>query len=247
MKVKVFITATLILTWFSNAAMAFAAPNLSISPATGTFNRGCSFSLNVDFNTAGQNTAGIDAILGYDASIFTATSIQNGTVYTNYPGNVIDTQNGKISIAGTISVDQSVSNAGGVNGQGTLATVNFTVKNDAPLRTTQINFDFDPNDKAKTTDSNIAEKSSTNNDILDSVTNGNYTIGSGSCSGATPTPTPRPRVGGPTGSSTDSAVLATATPRPRILTQTGDPRTTFVLTVVGSAIVIAGILGLALL
>src|SRR3990167_7973764 len=93
---------------------------LALSPATGTFNRGCNFSLNIDLNTNGAQTDGTDAILIYDSTRFTANSIQSGTIYPDYPGNNIDEAAGKITVSGLASVAQAFT------GQGVLATINFT-------------------------------------------------------------------------------------------------------------------------
>src|SRR5207248_2085251 len=60
------------------------------------------------------------------------------------------------------------------------ATVNFTVLPTAPAGLTQVKFDFDPNNKLKTTDSNVIDKS-TAADVLNNVTDGSFTVGSGSC------------------------------------------------------------------
>ena len=43
-----------------------------------------------------------------------------------------------------------------------------------------LNFDFDPNNKTKTTDTNVVERG-TIADVLSSVTNGTYTVGTGTC------------------------------------------------------------------
>ena len=55
-------------------------------------------------------------------------------------------------------------------------------KNAAINNNSQVRFDFDPANPQKTTDSNVVEHS-TISEILSSVTNGNYTIGTGTCSG----------------------------------------------------------------
>jgi len=65
-----------------------------------------------------------------------------------------------------------------------MATVTFTVSSTATLGPAKISFDFDPNDKTKTTDSNVVEHG-TVVDLLTSAPDGNYTIADGSCSGST--------------------------------------------------------------
>lgn len=214
------------------------AATLSLSPSSGTFNKGCNFSLNIVLDTAGAQTDGTDAILLYDQSRLTANSIQSGTIYPDYPGNNIDNTGGKITVSGLASVSSAFS------GQGNLATISFTVKDQAATGATQIKFDFDPNNKAKTTDSNVVERG-TVVEVLNSVVNGNYTIGSGtSCaSGTYATPsyaTPGyPTPGG--GTSTPSGSTG------KTLPPAGSEQLTFTLAIVGSVLTILGILGLALL
>ncbi len=181
---------------------ALAAANLSLSPATGTFNKGCNFSLDIKVDTGGAQTDGTDAIIIYDSTRFTATAIRSGTIYSDYPGNIIEPSSGKITVSGLASVSSPFT------GAGTLATVDFNVLETAPTGATKIRFDFDPADKAKTTDSNVVERG-TIADTLGFVTDGSYTVGTGSCPGAAaPTPTPGSKfVGSPI--STSSATVKT--------------------------------------
>lgn len=215
---------------------------LSLDPTVGTFNRNCNFSLKVNLDTGGAQTDGTDAILFYDASKLTAISITNGTIYPDFPGNNIDAQTGKISILSLASVNAPFT------GKGLLATVNFKVNDAATTGATQITFDFDPNNKAKTTDSNVVERN-TIVDVLNSVVNGNYTIGTGICGSSTPSPSPaatfRP-IGGPI--STPSATIAPLpTKQPVVLPPAGSEQFTFAVAIFGGVLTILGILGLALL
>lgn len=211
---------------------------LSLSPSSGTFNKACPFSLQINLNTAGVQTDGTDAILIYDTARFSATSISAGSIYADYPGSSIDEQVGKITISGLASVTTPFS------GQGILATVNFKVKDEAQAGATQVKFDFDPQDKAKTTDSNVVERG-TVADILNSVVNGNYVVGTGTC--VVPSPSPR-AVGAPGVPATPSGAV---TP-PRTLDEAvggkpGTPELTYTLAIVGMVLTILGILGLAVL
>lgn len=209
------------------------AATLSLVPSSGTFNKGCSFSLDIRLDTAGAQTDGTDAILLYDSSRLSATSITSGNIYPDYPGNNIDETSGKVTISGLASVSSAFS------GQGPLATVNFAVKDNAPAGVTQVKFDFDPNDKAKTTDSNVVQRATTS-DVLSSVVNGNYTIGTGAC-GTLPA----------TGGQGEVATPSGAVEQPPLVYKTlppaGTEQLTFALTIVGVTLTILGILGLALL
>lgn len=222
----IFITAIL-----TPAAYAQTA-TLSLSPSTGTFNRGCAQSVNINLNTGGAQTDGTDAILIYDPTRLTASSIVNGSIYDDYPGNNIDAASGKITISALASISAPFT------GQGVLATVNFTVKSDAPTGITQVNFDFDPNDKIKTTDSTVVQRG-TVTDILNSVVNGSYTIGTGVCSSGTLAPQGAV--------ATPSGAVASPSATPSTLPPAGSETLTLTLVIVGSILTVLGILGLALL
>lgn len=228
---------------FPKGAFAQAAV-LSLDPSAGTFNKGCSFSLNVNLDTGGAQTDGTDAIIFYDASRLTATSITNGTIYPDYPGNNIDAANGKITISGLASVNSPFSS------KGILATINFTVNNNASAGSTQITFDFDPNNKAKTTDSNVVQ-TGTVVDVLNSVVNGNYVIGTGTC-GAQPSPSVGPRTIVPiTPLPAGGTPSATIQPKPLPPTETlppaGSSELTFTMIIVAGVLTVFGVLGLVLL
>lgn len=214
------------------AAFAQTA-TLSLSPPSGTFNKGCPFSLQIILNTGSSQTDGTDAILNYDSSRFSATSITSGSIYPDYPGNSIDDTNGKITVSGLASVTSPFS------GQGVLATVNLKVLDNAPAGVSQIKFDFDSNDKAKTTDSNVVERG-TVTEVLNSVVNGSYTVGSGSCvvAGA-------PGPGGAV--STPSGQISPVPVQQPTLPPAGTETLTYALAITGSVLVVLGILGLALL
>lgn len=232
-----------IITWFlgSPSGVSAQTATLSLDPPTGTFNKGCNFSLNVKLDTGSTQTDGVDAILLFDTSRFSAVSIVNGTIYPDYPGNNID-PSGKIAILGLASFNTSFS------GKGILATLNFKVNDNAATGATQMTFDFDPNNKAKTTDSNVVERI-TVVDVLNSVVNGNYTIGTGTSCSASASPSPiatyRPG-GGP--SSTPSATIAPPLPtKSPVLPPAGSEQLTFTIAIFGGVLVILGVLGLSLL
>src|SRR3990167_1062460 len=164
--------------WLLVSPAAVLAASLSLSPASGTFNKGCNFSLQIVLDTGSAQTDGTDAIVTYDQSKFSATSISSGSIYPDYPGNNIDDTTGKLTVSGLASVSSPFT------GKGTLATVNFTVKENAGPGVSQMKFDFNANDKTNTTDSNVVERG-TVADVLSSVVNGNYTVGTGTaCTGS---------------------------------------------------------------
>lgn len=221
---------------------------LSLEPASGTFNKGCNFSLNVNLDTAGARTDGTDAILIYDVSRFKAVSIENGTIYLDYPGNNIDLT-GRITISGLASVSTPFT------GKGTLAKINFKVNDTAPTGATEIKFEYSAEDRSNTRDSNVVERD-TVEDLLASVINGNYIIGTGPCTTTqSPLPSSSPRStalprGGPnsTPSATPLVIITTPIPTPQtVLPPAGSEQLTFTLAIVGGLLTVLGILGLALL
>lgn len=230
---KIFLTFLSILSvLFTSPAVVYAAGStLSLSPATGTFNKNCNFSLQVLLDTGGNATAGTDVILHYDTTRFTANKINNGTIYPDYPGNSIDANTGTILISGLASATSSYT------GSGTLATVDFTVVEAAPVGATQVTFDFDPNDKSKTTDSNVVQVT-TMAETLNQVVNGNYVIGTGSCGGG--------GTGGPvaTGSATITP-LPTRVPTAEPLPGRADLSTTLIMISAGSILTFMALFTLA--
>src|SRR3990167_1954516 len=232
--------------WLLVSLAAVLAASLSLSPASGTFNKGCNFSLQIVLDTGSAQTDGTDAIVTYDQSKFSATSISSGSIYPDYPGNNIDDTTGKLTVSGLASVSSPFT------GKGTLATVNFTVKENAGPGVSQMKFDFNANDKTNTTDSNVVERG-TVADVLSSVVNGNYTVGAtGACANATPTP--RPRGAGPGEPATPSATLAPTLDClvnqiivNGVCQNLGAAELTYTVAIVGSILTILGILGLALL
>lgn len=237
----IFITVILI-----TPASASAA-TLSLSPASGTFNRGCTFTLSVNLDTAGSQTDGTDAILNFDPTRISATNITAGTIYSDYPGTNIDST-GKITISGLASVAQPFT------GSGIFATIAFSVPANAPTGAAQVTFDFDPANPTKTTDSNVVERN-TVKDVLTSVTNGSYTIGTGTCSSQTQTGTSS--TGGTTSGSTSGGTTVTgggstySTPGGIVPVKTlpgaGSETLTFTLGIIGVTLTILGALGFALL
>lgn len=215
-------------------ASSFAA-TLSLSPSSGTLNKGCNYSVDINLDTGGLNTDGTDAIVKYDPSKITVNSVSPGTIYPDYPTANPNSSTGTITISGLASVSTPVS------GSGKFATINLNINSASTTSTTTgLNFVFDPNNPTDTTDSNIVQ-TGTVVDILSSVTNGNYTIGGGSCSGGAGTTTPQGTTGvtqaTPSGQTID--VITGGTP--------GAVENTIILAVTGGILAVLGILGLALL
>lgn len=218
------------------------AATLSLSPSVGTFNKACPFSLSIELDTQDAQSDGTDVILTYDSSRFsinTSGIAPNTSMYPDFPGNNVDEAAGKITISGLSSVNTPF------KGKGILASLNFTVKDTAPAGATQIKFEFNP---PSTRDSNVVERG-TILDVLSSVVNGNYTIGTGVC-GASATATPG-TVYKPVGA-VDAATPSATTPATvyvpvKTLPEGGTPELTFTMAIIGGVLTVLGILGLALL
>lgn len=178
--IKKFLGVISILSYLVVSPAAAMAATLTLNPASGTFNKSCEVTVRIDLDTQSVQTDGTDVILIYNPSQLSSSTSQitNGTVYPDYPGNSVDNTAGKISISGISSVSSPFT------GTGTFATVKFNVANTLTANTpVTIKFDFDPNNKTKTTDTNIVERG-TIADVLSSVTDGSFTAGTGQCSGS---------------------------------------------------------------
>lgn len=147
---------------------------LSMNPASATVNRNCLSSTEIKLNTGGHQTDGTDVLVNFDPAKIQGIILKKGSLYPEYLYATINNSEGQIKIAAVASPTQSYS------GEGVYATFYYRVKADAPLGSSILKFDFDSNNKTKTTDSNVVEKD-TASDVLASVTDGNYTIGEGSC------------------------------------------------------------------
>jgi hypothetical protein len=219
--------------FFLLSPVSALAANLSIAPSTGQINKGCDVTFTIELDTQGSQTDGTDVILKYDPTKLTIaqTDITNGKIYADYPGNSIDSTAGKISVSGIAQVSQAFS------GKGTFATLKFKV-NSAASGTTALAFDFDPNNKSNSTDSNVVERG-TVADVLNAVTDGSYTIGSGSCANG---------VGAVGASSLPiSTPVASSTSLPTSLPEAGILDNTVVVASVGMLLIILGIIGIAAL
>lgn len=229
------------------------AASLTLSPATGTFNKSCTFNLDVKLDTGGVQTDGTDAIILFDNTRLVANSVTPGNIYSEYPGTNSDNNAGKVTISGLASVSS------GFSGTGILATINFTVKDSAATGATIVKFDYDPNGTSygadctksgpNTCDSNVVQRDQ-QKDVLSSVGNGNYTIGTGSCAGSVGAP---PAGSGGQGTtvvvvpSTPSAQIPVKEIPVKTLPPAGSEQLTFTIAIVGSVLTILGILGIALL
>ena len=156
------------------------ASSFKISPDRATFNQNCTSKVDIILDTEGATTNAADIIIDYDPSKIdiidadsstAGTQIYSGNVFTNYFGNIVDTNLGVIRLTGASFV-------GSFNGSGTFATIQFKPKVNSGSFT--FNVRFTGAGPYNTLDSNIADIN-TSNDTLSSVDNGFFTLDSGSC------------------------------------------------------------------
>lgn len=159
---------------FSSPALATGSATLAVYPMKGTLNRGCNYLLSIGLSTGGLDTDGTDIVLFYDPAVLDMHDILDGGFYPSYVINSIDSNVGKVSISGLASIFKPV------NKKGVFAQLNFMVLPEASSSSTTFNFDFDPTNPTKTTDSNVVQSISAV-DILRTVYNGSYKIGNGPC------------------------------------------------------------------
>lgn len=218
---------------------AFAA-TFSLSPATETLNRGCNYSLKIELDSSGVKVDGADALLTYEPNkLSTSLSlITTGSLFADFPGTTVDDKKGSIRISGIGASDTAEAK------KGTFATINFKVKADAPLGSTNVNFDFDPKAPTKTVDSNILE-TKTAKDILTGVTNGAYQIGSGSCGDGTEA-TLTASSASPTASAKPAVLGASTTSTGGSLPDSGLGTPTLVIGAIGILLLLFGFFGLFL-
>ncbi len=218
--------------FLASPVYAYAA-TLSVAPASGQMNKGCDVTVTVELDTAGAQTDGTDVILSYDPTVLSIaqTDITNGKIYADYPGNSVDSAAGKISVSGIASVSEAYT------GKGTFASLKFKVSSTAAAGATTLKFDYNPANKTNTTDSNVVERG-TIADVLSSVTDGNYTVGTGSCAQG---------IGAPAATLPVSNPVASSASLPTRLPEAGLLDNTVVVTSVGMLLVILGVVGIAFL
>lgn len=147
-----------------------AFPTLSLVPSAEQDPTGASFPVRIYLDTQGRAIDGVDVVLNFDKARllaededFSAAGLQilPGSLLSNTTANEINNTSGKITFSQTTGGNNTF------NGSGVLATIYFKALAEGAAFA---NFDFT---KGKTSDTNASFGGA---DILDSVTNGVYTI-----------------------------------------------------------------------
>lgn len=228
---------------------AVSASTLSLSPANGSYARGCTFQVQILLDTQGVTTDGTDAYIRFNPQVLTPSqvAVNPGSLYSTYP-TTVDAASGKIDVSGIADVSTPYS------GSGTFATLSFQVNPNAPVAPFTISFDYDQQDTAKLSDSNVIDRSN-QSDTLASVTNGQYNVSSsggcgvtgGTSGGSTGTSGTGTGTGGPgaVGAASGSAQLnPTPIPYTSQLPNSGALENTLVLAFAGTIFVLIGAVGL---
>lgn len=134
-----------------------ADPSLEFNPSSVNNELNAPFTVSIMVDTAGYSSGGVGTIINYDPFMISATAIQTGQIFTDYPMSSINNERGKITISGiAASADHLFS------GSGEFARITFKPMQ---LGFSDITFSFQP---GSTTDSNIAVTFG-NGDILTKV------------------------------------------------------------------------------
>lgn len=161
------------------------AASFQLNPSVRAFERQCQRSVDIVIDATGQVSNAAEVEITYDPTQIIITDsnpsisgiqVQPGNAFETYFYNQADIVNGRIRVAGA-------SFLGTLSSSRVFATIHFTSSASATNAAFQINF----TGIGDTLDSNIAD-AVTNDDLLTSVTNGNYTFFAGPCQADTQGP-----------------------------------------------------------
>lgn len=195
--------------------------SLALSPASGTYNVGDQFDVNVLLDTGTSQVDSVDAVINYDTTVLNAVNITKGAIFNKYVMNPdpsgIDDAAGRIEVTGQIGTATTPVPVSGSN----LVFATITFEATQQTNAAQINFDFTYGDR---NDSNVVYGGT---DILDQVVNGAYiftAIPTPTSIPPTNTPTPIPTVTPiPTNTPTPIPTVGPNTPTPTSLPPTNTP------------------------
>ncbi len=170
---------------FSGIFFGTDAAKFHFNPSNGLFGQTCISNVNVDIDSEGSSSNAAEVIINYNPSEIeiidqdpniTGIQVRGGNAYQNYIYNIVDTTNGRITLAGA-------SFNSFLQSRRVFATIQF--RSLASIATT--NFTIQYSGFGVTNDSNIAD-STTNLDLLDGVTNATYDFEVANCQTSTSVP-----------------------------------------------------------
>lgn len=156
--------------WLTEAGLVGNTNNatLTLSPDTGTYRVGNTYSVDIFVNTHGQNVVVVAAYLTFSPSLFEIVSIDtSSSVFTTEAEKVIDNTSGRVRITRGIPTP-------GVNTtSGKVATLNIRGKADTSPSSDNFNFDFTA---GSTIESNVILNDGLGTDILSGVYNARFAL-----------------------------------------------------------------------
>lgn len=230
LKLLIFLMAFVLVSVKADAVLA--APRLTLSPVSGTYTNGSTFTVSIGVNSDTEKSSAVDVWSTFDKSRLEVVSIVKST-NPPFPFELnpkFDNTAGTFQFS-CVPTNMSAFDDTVINGE--LAVVTFKAK---ALGTAALNFTCTA---GSTVDSNIFD--SDINDVISCGSNdvGSYIITEGSSTTPTSTPTPTP-------TTTSSSTNATSTPTPTSTTSTTSttlPQTGAIGSTVG--LMIFGVIGLA--
>ncbi len=136
---------------------------LSMSPSTGNYRVGQSFTVTIQGNSGGLALDGVDIVLHYDPLVLSVNSITAGSIFPNTPVQANDPSIGEIHIS-------SHSNGQPIVVSGSLASIQFTVIGSGQ---TNVTFDYNSGSNAR---SDMSQNGNPGQ-VLGSVSNATFTVG----------------------------------------------------------------------
>ena len=180
--------------WFANTALA---ADLVISPSTGSYSSGQTFTTTVRVVPGGDNVNAVESTLSFDSERLSVVSVsKTGSVFTLW------------------TTEPTFSNSAG--------TVTFGGGSPTPFTTTSnlVNITFRVTGEGDATvdfdAASVLAADGRGTDVFENATGGTYTLAAGTAPTPTPTPTPEPTPEpvAETGDSSDEAIIFGDPPRP---------------------------------
>tara|TARA_B100000745_G_scaffold267132_1_gene192724 strand:+ start:1627 stop:3156 length:1530 start_codon:yes stop_codon:yes gene_type:complete len=168
---KVALLALVFTVYTLSASIVFAG-SLSLSPASGTYSVGQTFTVSVQADPAGQSINSSEATITFDSAALSVVSLSKGSAFTLWT-----TEPTFSNTAGTISYGGG--NPGPISSRSTIITITFRAKAEG---TGSVAFE----------NASLLAADGRGTDVLDSSPGGSYTITAGAQPEPTPDPEPTP-------------------------------------------------------
>lgn len=179
---KIFALTLVVLSLLSIKPVVAAGPLLKLTPSTGTYTNGSTFTVTMGVDSGTEKSQGVDAWMTFNSGLLEVQSIETASspAFSFALGKNIYNDTGKFDISCS-STDMSTYGATVLNGD--LVVITFKAKSTG---TANVNFSCTA---GSTTDSNIFNMTAADVINCASNVNGTYTINAGSSTDPTATPT----------------------------------------------------------